>query len=183
MRKLIGVLVLEQTKKIMNEIKCPICNKVGIADYKNEEVTCPACNTDLSVFALLDKENQKRIRVKNALIGFSALLIILMIFISIFSSQTKEKLINRLSSNEVLIRQMHDSVVVLQSQLYQLRSNVNNLPGKSVQNYIIRKGDSFCLISTRLYGNEKRAQELADLNKRKLNSFIYPGDTLIVPQN
>lgn len=168
---------------IMNEIKCPICNKVGIADYRNKEVICPACNTDLSVFALLDKGNQKRIRVKNALIGFNALLIILIIFISIISSQTKTKLINRVSSNEILIKQMQDSVVSLQRQLYQLQSKGNKFPRTSFQNYIIRKGDSFCMISYRLYGNEKRAQELADLNKRKLKSIIYPGDTLVVPQN
>ena len=34
---------------------CPVCGKTHIPDYKSSDVTCPQCNTDLSVFRQIDQ--------------------------------------------------------------------------------------------------------------------------------
>ena len=35
------------------QITCPVCGKVGIPDYHKDEVVCPCCGTDLSIYKML----------------------------------------------------------------------------------------------------------------------------------
>lgn len=37
------------------KVTCPVCGKEGIPNYHGEDVVCPQCNTDLSVFRQIDK--------------------------------------------------------------------------------------------------------------------------------
>ena len=35
-------------------IMCPVCGKEGIPDFRKEDVVCPCCGSDLSVYRKLD---------------------------------------------------------------------------------------------------------------------------------
>ena len=37
-----------------NRNTCPICNKIGIKDFLKEDVVCPCCGSDLSVYRKID---------------------------------------------------------------------------------------------------------------------------------
>jgi nucleoid-associated protein YgaU len=47
-------------------------------------------------------------------------------------------------------------------------------------NYIVRKGDSFWLISKRMYGTGIYAAKIANDNKMDINDSIHVGDILII---
>ena len=34
--------------------KCPICGKEGIPNFRKEDVVCPCCNSDLTVYHKID---------------------------------------------------------------------------------------------------------------------------------
>ena len=166
----------------MKENKCPICKKTITEDYRIKEIVCPACNTDLSVFTLLHKSGKTNNTLRNVLTGITGLLVLVIIFIAISAKQKKDEISKRLTASEVRINQMQDSVAMLQKQIVKLQLVDNNISGKASRYFTIRKGDSFCLISLRLYGTENRSKEIADMNKKDLNCTIYPGDTILVPQ-
>ena len=37
------------------DIKCPVCGKADIPDFHNEDVTCPCCGSDLSIYRVIEK--------------------------------------------------------------------------------------------------------------------------------
>ena len=51
-----------------------------------------------------------------------------------------------------------------------------------VRKYKILPGDSFCGISAKMYGTEARANDIAKANGMNINSTIYAGKTLVIPQ-
>ena len=51
-----------------------------------------------------------------------------------------------------------------------------------VRKYKILPGDSFCGISAKMYGTEARAIDIAKANGMNINSTIYAGKTLVIPQ-
>lgn len=40
-----------------DQIICPVCGKVGIKDFHQEDVVCPCCGTDLSIYRMLRDVN------------------------------------------------------------------------------------------------------------------------------
>lgn len=41
-----------------DQIICPVCGKVGIKDFHQEDVVCPCCGTDLSIYRMLHEANK-----------------------------------------------------------------------------------------------------------------------------
>ena len=42
--------------------KCPVCGKTGIPDFLNDDVKCPCCGSDLSIYRVIEnipEEGQK----------------------------------------------------------------------------------------------------------------------------
>ena len=35
--------------------KCPVCGKTGIPDFLNEDVKCPCCGSDLSIYRVIEQ--------------------------------------------------------------------------------------------------------------------------------
>ncbi len=87
--------------------------------------------------------------------------------------ESKESELSLLTENNELLTAERDSLSRL-VELYQSNVDVEN----DMKIYIVKKGDSFCQISKRLYGTESRFIEIVEYNNLTLSTIIHPGDTL-----
>jgi len=154
--------------------KCPICGKAGISDYKKEDIVCPACNTDLSIYRTIDKGNRNH-KFLQMLSGIFFLIIVCLFFFR----PTKQVDIKR--------EMLQDSIKVVQSQVNLLISQMDSLKGLNNGGakeffYIVTKGDNFAKISRKFYHTEKYASKIALFNGLSLESVIRPEMQLKIPQ-
>ena len=158
------------------ENKCPVCGKAGIPDYKKEDVTCPACNTDLSIYRIIatNDSNHK---------GWQILAGILVLIIAslFFFRPSKQPALGR-------ERALQDSINVMQTQVNSLTSQMDSLKdlnngGTEALVYVVNHGDSFSKISRKLLGTEKYAPKIASFNGLSLKDAIHPKMRLKIPQN
>jgi len=164
-------------------IKCPVCDKAGIPDYHKEEVVCPCCGTDLSIYKLLSdsKEtpqatNNKRWKIATA--ASAAIAIIALIFVWL-PNQQKTVEYEELDKK---VKVLTDSIIFLTNQLNLANQKYINLRNTNVTDgslsdniYIVKRNDSPCKISWKLYGTEKRYKEIEAIMPRPI---LHPGDTL-----
>lgn len=163
-------------------IKCPVCGKAGIPDYHKEEVVCPCCGTDLSIYKMLSdsKEtpqatNNKRWKIATA--ASAAIAILTLIFVFLPKKQD-------VKDNPELINKVElfgDSINSLTNQLNLAKQEIADLKkANSIDTsgniYIVKKNDSPCKISRKLYGTESRYKEIEAL----ITKPLQPGDTLIL---
>ena len=59
-----------------DEIKCPVCGKVGIPDYHAEDTVCPQCGSDLSIFRVIDHIPDTDAKKKNVWMPIAAVAIL-----------------------------------------------------------------------------------------------------------
>lgn len=164
-------------------VKCPVCGKVGIPDYHKEEVVCPCCGTDLSIYKLLSdsKETPQATNNKRWIIATAAsaaIAILALIFVWLPNQQKTVEYEELAKKVELLT----DSINSKTNQLYLANQEIINLkkpnvPDGSLSNniYIVKRNDSPCKISWRLYGTEKRYKEIEAIMPRPT---LHPGDTL-----
>lgn len=169
---------------------CPICGKEGLPDFHQEDVVCPCCESDLSVYrkirALSTENNSAQAKVNNSnRIWFFALGATILVLASLCSWLL---LFNKVSSNEAPTvvdlqkenQLLNDSIATLNSQFLTIqRTEIQSID--STRFYIVRKGDSFCKISKQLFGTEARFNEIAELNRLNQKTLLHRGDTLKVP--
>lgn len=169
----------------MNEqIKCPVCGKAGIPDYHKEDVVCSCCGTDLSIYKLLSDSqekstpNNKNSKVWKIATAASAAIAIAVIVVSCILRQIDiSNAPSELKKENTLLR---DSVATLASKLEEADKEIASLEKQiekapSSENiYIIKKNDSPCKISRKLYGTESRYKEIEAIITKQLQ----PGDTL-----
>lgn len=165
-------------------IKCPVCDKAGIPDYHKEEVVCPCCGTDLSIYKMLS-DSQETVKPqetnnknwKLATAASAAIAILTLIFV--FIPKKPEIIDNPELINKVEL--LGDSINSLTDQLNFVKEEIANLKKtKSIDTsgniYIVKKNDSPCKISRKLYGTESRYKEIEAL----ITKPLQPGDTLIL---
>lgn len=158
-----------------DNIKCPVCGKVGIPDYHKEDVICPQCSSDLSIYRVIDNipnKGSKKIIWKLAAAIAAAVAILLAVFLG------KTRLDYSTASTQTNI--LKDSVSLLKEQLKTaaiIKESDGTAPGFT---YIVRRGDSFCRISKRLYGTEQNAADIAKNNNKEITDDLYVGDTLYI---
>lgn len=162
-------------------ITCPVCGKVGIPDYHKDEVVCPCCGTDLSIYKMLadsqsahtPKETNNN-KWKIATAASAAIAILALVFVCL--PKQKEVVDDAELSNKVEI--LEDSIRNLTSQLKLANQEIVNLrvqPAVSSDKiYIVKKNDSPCKISRKLYGTESRYKEIEAI----ITKPLQPGDTL-----
>lgn len=162
-------------------ITCPVCGKVGIPDYHKDEVVCPCCGTDLSIYKMLadsqitqttEETNDKKWKIATA--ASAAIAILALIFVCL--PKQKEVVDDAELSNKVVI--LEDSIRSLTSQLKLANQEIANLRAQpavgSDKIYIVKKNDSPCKISRKLYGTERRYKEIEAI----ITKPLQPGDTL-----
>lgn len=162
-------------------ITCPVCGKVGIPDYHKDEVVCPCCGTDLSIYKMLadsqsahtPKETNNN-KWKIATAASTAIAILALVFVCL--PKQKEVVDDAELSNKVEI--LEDSIRNLTSQLKLAKQEIVNLRVQptvsSDKIYIVKKNDSPCKISRKLYGTESRYKEIEAI----ITKPLQPGDTL-----
>lgn len=163
------------------QIKCPVCNKVGIPDYHKEEVVCPCCGTDLSIYKMLSDSLERQTAPKKTtckiwrIATAGSITITLVVIVLLCIKQTEVGYMRQENAS------LTNSVSILTSKLEsadkemeRLKKQVEKaLPSDDV--YIVQKNDSPCKISKKLYGTERRYKEIEAKCSRLP---MQPGDTL-----
>ncbi len=167
---------------------CPICNKSGILDFLNEDVVCPCCGSDLSVYRKINAlTNSKRNSNKNKdlqkwLLGVSVItcffLILNIYLFSLYNNVSKNS--RQLVEELEYVKKKNTKLSDLMAKLKESTA-VSSLEGGEPHIsswYITRKGDSFCKISRRLYGTEAIYKNIIQLNNLTESTILHAGDSL-----
>lgn len=175
-----------------DSIKCPICGKNGIPDFHKEDVVCPCCGSDLSVYHRLSDLSEKSIGNSTNTKRYNYLisLVSVLVFISAIgcvSLYIREKQINELSANKQIIELqkqnsiLNDSIMSLKKKIV-AQAEQQEKTFESIRTYVVKKGDSFCKISKQLYGTEARYIEIVKLNNLNAETVLHEGDSLKVSE-
>lgn len=168
-------------------IKCPICGKEGIPDFHKEDVVCPCCGSDLSVYRKINSLVTINGKVgktgkSSVLLGIVGLLAISLVFLVLKHTQGKEQIQNQDPAEFVKqVKLLNDSIVKLNEELEAFRKNIAYSKIVKSNTYVVKKGDSFCKISKKMLGSEKYYLKIAELNNLQATSILYVGDTLKMP--
>lgn len=182
----------------MNQtIQCPICGKEGIPDFHKEDVVCPCCGSDLSIYNRLREvteihtNNSRDAHRNNRLwVVLSSVVIIILIAFSCltqYKSTLKQASLNQketeITELKTEISLLQDSVYAMNRILMQTNSIVtaNETDMVDYRLYIVKRGDCFRRISCKQLGTEQRFEEIATLNHLASDAIIHPGDTLRIP--
>lgn len=159
------------------DIKCPVCGKVGIPNYHKEDVVCPQCGSDLSIYRMIDSipdNTSKRNIWKLATVLAVAATICFALFWGINHQSTSQALSS--------LYQLKDTVSILKRQLYHRTITEPNKKDAEYRGfaYIVRRGDSYCKVSRKLYGTEAHAKSIAENNGKTITTTLVVGDTLFI---
>ena len=154
-------------------LPCPVCGKPGIPDYHNEDVVCPQCKSDLSIYRVIDNIPEEK-SGSNIWKPISAVAFLAAAALGVLLLTQKPNS----QSDVALVSQLKDSISVLNKQInsYEVNSTKESIGFP----YVVRRGDSYCLISRRFYGVDSRAEEIANNNNRSLDTSLSIGDTLYI---
>ena len=164
-----------------DEIKCPVCGKVGIPDYHAEDTVCPQCGSDLSIFRVIDQIPQGDVKKRNVWMPIAAVAILTTAVlggIMLFQDRNVHVVEDR--SSEIACLQ--DSIKTLNAQIENTKTTTPDTIQSGGFKYIVRKGDSFWAISKRFYHTGTRYEEVAAANGLDSNSKLNVGDTIIIKQ-
>lgn len=169
----------------MKNYNCPICNKPGLEDYSKKKIECPGCGSDLGVFVNLKQTTFIGDKLKIAIFttfAFASILSILLILSLINSNEN-------LNSSIVRSDELSDSLTIMKKTIIQLNDSIKSIQQAEVTNqdsitnyYVVKRGDSFCRISYKLFGSEQYAKDIAELNGKDLSALIFPDTKLLIPQ-
>lgn len=165
-----------------DEIKCPVCGKVGIPDYHAEDTLCPQCGSDLSIFRVIDQIPQGEVKKRNVWMPIAAVAILTTAVlggIMLFQDSKVPVVEDRTSE----IACLQDSIKTLKAQIETTTASTPVTPSQSEGfKYVVNKGDSFWSISKRFYHTGTRYEEVAAANGLDSNSKLNVGDTIIIKQ-
>ncbi len=162
------------------ETKCPVCGKAGINNYYNEDIVCPCCGSDLSIFRVIDNVSDSNSKkgiiwkiVSCVLFMFAFVLSVLCFNYSTSINHNKEQL-----------AQVNDSLVEMKSQVLFLKKDLLEMQNAPIHvtchKHIVLPGDNLWRISRRYYGKGTRYKEIAEWNNIPVNAYIAPGDTILI---
>ena len=181
----------------MNQsFQCPICGKEGIPDFHQEDVVCPCCGSDLSIYNRLREITEirpinigKGLNNKWLLQAVTLLLVVvflLLVYLGYYKPKSKQEY---RSEKETELIELKNKISILQDSISKLNSIIlkDNLSSAGQEDseanyrlYIVKKGDSLRKISRKQLGTEQRFEEIVNLNKLA-NITIHTGDTLKIP--
>ena len=173
-------------------IKCPVCGKNGIPNFHSEDVVCPCCGSDLSIYHNLNElfcnDTNVPVTIKHHKYIMMSLVLTIVVLFAIGgcmltgSLKRHTTLMQKTDELKAQTSILTDSIINLNKTLASLKSTSTKNTGKEYETYIVKKGDSICKISFKLYGTEKRYKEIAILNNLDVNAktTLHPGDSLKV---
>lgn len=174
----------------MKEHNCPVCGRPGLEDFRKKEILCPTCESDLSVFVALSQNTSKSNNYRNIIIASLMFALVTMLFLFYSSNKIKKELNVQLFENKQTIVHINDSLFENKQTITQLKDSIIDIQAKfsniiseyDKYYYTVKAGDSFCLISYCIFGSERYAKEIAELNELNINSKIFPGAKFKIPQ-
>ena len=160
----------------MESTKCPVCGKTDIPDYLNEDVKCPCCGCDLSIYRVVEKIPEGR---HNPTIWkpISAVACIVAVVLGIILCTQGG---DTTTTQPEILSQLEDSIVVLNNRLAQREPVV--CQSDFGFKYAVVHGDSYWSISKKFYGTGTRCKDIAEQNDRTVDTPLNIGDTLIIKQ-
>ncbi|MCH5223733.1 MAG: LysM peptidoglycan-binding domain-containing protein [Muribaculaceae bacterium] len=171
--------------------KCPICGKEGIPNFRKEDVVCPCCNSDLTVYHKIDgligtENTNNKTKKYKGLIFFLGILSIFVIGICIWFFILMANNSYKVLALEKEVKCLSDSINSLHQKIVQ-QDNPIDTTGEDIidyapeELYIVKRGDSFCKISKNILGSESRYREIINLNNLNVSTILHEGDTLKIP--
>ena len=166
----------------MDRTKCPICNKAGIPDFMNEDVVCPCCNSNLSIYRKIHLSATNRSVGSNnkwsliAAIFIAVLCCVIAYWEYDSHSHTQEQLASikgQMAQKDARVIQLTDSIEVLSNLV---EHNQDTL--KDPLWHVVKPGDSFCKISQMVYGTERQYKTIIKLNGLSDDIILHPGDSI-----
>lgn len=134
----------QETKKT---IKCPVCGKEGIADYHQQEVICPGCSTDLSIYMALQEVVKTRRGKRLKLIVWKALTVFAFLLAFIFMlkacsgcSGKSSETANGASNTDIALLQ--DSISILKQQIAAIQNDNARDESAVAQNTVAENADN-----------------------------------------
>lgn len=161
---------------------CPVCGKPGIPDYFSDDVVCPQCGSDLSVYKILNESCTQKTGHKWLWIALIIVLSITLVILGTFSyKQCNDLSTSRQKYGEIeqQLAIANDSIKILKAQL----DTGNGVTPKCEQNkeiYIVKRRDSFWKISQHFFRRGTMANRIAKDNNKKISDILFVGDTLII---
>lgn len=156
---------------------CPVCGKVGINNYHNEDIICPCCGSDLSIFRVINNIPTSSTKPSYIWKGVSVVVTIIALFVgySLFSQRNAIKIANSELSNK------NDSISLLTQEISLLNKKLDEKKVEIVYHkHIVRSGDNLWNISHRYYNTGTRYKEIAQWNNITDYSSLKVGDILII---
>lgn len=163
-------------------IKCPVCGKNGIPDFHRENVVCSCCDTDLSIYKLLsdyqeqpipEKTNNRRWKIATA--ALAAIAIAALLLLCIPKSQNESIMLKQdISVLKDSIQKLSDKLESANQEITTLREQTSKYSEDSEDIYVVKKNDSPCKISKKIYGTESRYKDIEAI----ITKPLQPGDTL-----
>ncbi len=156
-----------------NEIKCPVCGKVGIPDYHKEDIVCPCCGTDLSIYRVIDQIPEETAH-KNIWKPVAAVATVVAVALGLCLIFVKP---SSTTTETTEVAMLKDSVATLNKQLSLVKKQSAE-QNASYYTYTVRKGESLWAISRKFYGTGSKAEKIAKDNDITLSTTLLVGDTL-----
>jgi nucleoid-associated protein YgaU len=171
----------------MKEIICPICGKHDIPDFLSQDVVCPCCGSDLSIYRLVgqikaDSKSKPKAKTKSnkpTIYAFASAIVILLLVSGLLITRVSGYAA-KLSASEAKYEALVIENEALKGQISQSEDNIESNKELSGFKYIVREGDSFWSISKKLYGTGTRYKEIADANNLTITAVLNIGDELII---
>lgn len=143
------------------DTKCPICESPDAKGYLSRDTICPCCGSDLAPLRRIHRLEQ-RAASRTVWVATAAIAILTAVAFGTLTFTRPEPIA------------VHDTLRVTEPT-----AKVES-PETDDFRYVVRPGDSFWLISRRIYGTGTRAAELAHLNSMEPDDVLHVGDKLNV---
>ena len=177
---------------------CPVCGKAGIPDYHSQDIVCPCCGSDLSIYRVIDQIPERK--SGGGIWKIIAAVALLMAGVCFFlwlnkgektDSETEvqttgQKRDSLQRENERMRTDLTAQITVLKDSVDMLRDQLSSEGKAAVTTpdetdfYVVEYGDSYWSICKKCYGNGALAPQLAEQNHRTMDTPLYVGDTLYI---
>ena len=155
----------------MDASKCPICGNPGIPNYLEQEVRCPHCGSDLSVYKAINEVAQRKNEPAKGIKKYKVLAIVLPLILALivgvcfylYGSRSQNELRSEIASKNSSITQLEDSIKYLSTQLQSQESSVPIEEGSHYFEYTVLYKDSPWGIVNKFYG---RRSDWSEISKR-----------------
>lgn len=139
----------------MSSTKCPVCGNPGVSDYLNENIVCPHCGSDLSIYRTLSDISNNYTKPSGNTNRFILLLVIVPIILVLIGSVSivclsRSRYQSQMVAKDESIEALKDSIDVLYAAI-----ESRSVSTPSTIDYIVVKGDCPWSVVLKVFGYRK----------------------------